>query len=114
MGWLTLNGAAAATVIGIIAFGLGGWATIIALLFCFIRSSLISKSNTPDLKEKAGGEGFVRRDGLQVWANGFWLAVWLIMGVLTDFNMCWLAGISAIATATADTWATELGSARFE
>ncbi len=105
--WLSLDGAVAGMVIGIITFGLGGWPTIWALLAFFLSSAVISKTN------EAGSNSEGRRSGLQVWANGFWVAFWLLAGLLTNMFVCWMAASAAIATATADTWATELGSERF-
>lgn len=109
--WLTLDGAAAAIVIGTITFGLGGWPTIIALLFFFISSALITPKEGPAPVDNINRN---RRDGLQVWANGFWIVFWLVTGMLTNWFACWIAAAAAIATATADTWATELGSERFD
>jgi uncharacterized protein (TIGR00297 family) len=106
--WLSLDGAAAGMVIGIITFGLGGWPTILALLAFFLSSALISRSS------EGGSDNERRRSGLQVWANGFWVAFWLLAGLLTNMFVCWMAASAAIATATADTWATELGSLRFK
>lgn len=106
--WLTLDGAGAATVVGIVTFGLGGWPVISALLFFFISSTLISGTETKPANPR------VRRDGRQVWSNGFWIVCWLLTGLVTNFMVCWVAACAAIATATADTWATELGSQRFD
>lgn len=105
--WLSLDGAAAATVIGAVTFGLGGWPTIIALLFFFLSSSLFS------IKESGKTKPQNRRSGRQVWANGFWVVLWLIIGMLANSSVFWMAALAALATATADTWATELGSRRF-
>lgn len=105
--WLSLDGAAAATVIGAVTFGLGGWPTIIALLFFFLSSSIISVNDATETTPQN------RRSGRQVWANGFWLVLWLITGMLVNSFVFWMAALAAIATATADTWATELGSRRF-
>ena len=106
--WLSLDGAAAAIVIGTITFGIGGWPTIFALLLFFLSSAAISFSTSKAISTA------VRRNGLQVWANGFWVAFWLIMGMATNAFICWMAAAAAIATATADTWGTELGSRRFD
>lgn len=105
--WLSLDGAAAATVIGAVTFGLGGWPTIIALLFFFLSSSVISRNDATDSNQQN------RRSGSQVWANGFWVVLWLITGMFANSSVFWMAALGAIATATADTWATELGSLRF-
>lgn len=109
-GWLTMDGAGAAMVIGTITFGLGGWPTIIALLVFFISSALISRNNN---RQNSPDINLSRRDGRQVWANGFWIVFWLVAGMLSNALVCWFAAAAAIATATADTWATELGSEYF-
>jgi uncharacterized protein (TIGR00297 family) len=104
---LTLDGMFAAIVIGTFVFGLGGWgATAIVLLF-FITSAIISgqwQHKYVDLPTNA------RRDGLQVWANGFWLICCLVLAVIFDTNIFLIGAMAVVATATADTWATELGS----
>jgi uncharacterized protein (TIGR00297 family) len=51
-----------------------------------------------------------RRDGMQVMANGGTFAL-AAVGFLLHPHVAWLAlGGGALATATADTWATEIGS----
>lgn len=113
-GWLTLDGAAAAIVIGTLTFGLGGWPTAVALIFFFLSSTILSiNTQSPENYYKSEEAQNSRRNGLQVWANGFWLVVWLLAGILTNLFVCWMAAIAVLAVATADTWATELGSRRF-
>lgn len=107
--WLSLDGAAAAMVIGTITFGFGGWPTIIVVLCFFISSTVFSIRNTTEDEIQQSS----RRNGLQVWANGFWLVLWLLIGILTNAFVCWMAATAVLAVATADTWATELGSRRF-
>lgn len=100
---ITLDGMFAAIVIGAYVLGLGGWAAAIVLLLFFLTSLVISdrsKKQEPD----------IRRDGLQVWANGFWLIVFLTLLVIFDAPVFTVGAMAAVATAAADTWATELGS----
>lgn len=104
---LSLDGMFAAIVIGTFAFGLGGWKLAIVLLLFFVSSTVISN------RSKWRAENIsqsVRRDGLQVWANGFWLVTFLILVTVFDAPIFMIGAIAAIATAAADTWATELGS----
>lgn len=113
LNWLSLDGARSGAVLGALIFGLGGFPITFLTLFFFLSSTLISKNNTPGSGTVSSGFDKVRRDGLQVWSNGFWLAVCLIAGFIFDTNLFWMGAIAALATATADTWATELGSGRF-
>jgi len=104
---LTLDGMFAAMVAGTFIYGLGNWKTALIVLAFFITSAAISgkwKIQSPDLPNKA------RRNGLQVWANGFWLLICLILVSLFDQNIFLIGALASIATATADTWGTELGS----
>jgi uncharacterized protein (TIGR00297 family) len=103
---LTLDGMFAAIVVGTFIFGLGGWQTAAIVLLFFVSSSLISGENEKDKVRSVP----VRRDGLQVWSNGFWFVVCLILFAFEDNNVFLIAALAAIATATADTWGTELGS----
>lgn len=110
--WLTLDGARASSVFGIIALGVGGWIVAISALIFFVSSSLISKGEATDVEDQAISSDnlIIRRNGNQVWSNGFFLALFCILWFLTKEYFYVIAAISAIATATADTWATEIGS----
>lgn len=104
---LSLDGMFAAIVIGTFAFGLGGWKLAGVLLLFFISSVLISDRSqwrTESISQS------VRRNGLQVWANGFWMVIFLIGATVFKAPILFVGAIAVIATATADTWATELGS----
>jgi uncharacterized protein (TIGR00297 family) len=112
--WLSLDGARAASVFGIIALGIGGWFIALSALLFFVSSSLLSSDFLKVSEEKKGafssGREKNRRTGSQVWSNGFFLALFSILWFLTKENLFLLAAFSAVATATADTWATEVGS----
>ncbi|MDZ7714667.1 MAG: DUF92 domain-containing protein [Balneolaceae bacterium] len=112
---LTLDGAKSAGVLGTITYGLGGWGAAFLLLLFFISSSLISKKSV--LKVEFHSHQYleaVRRNGLQVWSNGFWFALFIVGAFMWDFQFFIMASLGALATAMADTWATELGSRRFK
>ncbi|MDR8391797.1 DUF92 domain-containing protein [Aliifodinibius sp. S!AR15-10] len=114
MNWLTLDGAIAATVFGGIAFGVGGWEIAALILLFFITSTLLSLKSVVIIEETA--QAFSerkRRDGIQVWANGFWMALCIIAGFVFEMDLFTIGAAAAISTATADTWATEMGSNRF-
>ncbi|WP_340103794.1 DUF92 domain-containing protein [Rhodohalobacter sp. 8-1] len=108
--WLTLDATLPVIVIGTAIFGFGGWILAIAVVVFFITGSLFSRLNrdldTPNdqsiLPER-------RRDGLQVWANGFWAAFFCFLLFLFPLDLFLGAAFGVIATATADTWATETG-----
>lgn len=107
---LTLDGMFAAILVGIYVLGLGGWSSAYVLLLFFVSSSIVSVGRKQKL---AGHPDPASRNGNQVWANGFWLVVFLVIATIFDGN--WISGLllsaamGAIATATADTWGTEIG-----
>jgi uncharacterized protein (TIGR00297 family) len=110
-GALTSSGAWAAVLMGSVIFGLGGlrWAAL--LLTFFITSSGLSRLFKE--RKRAVNEKYAkgsRRDWAQVLANGG-LAMFIIGPHLLypAADWPWLAFAGALATANADTWATELG-----
>ncbi len=116
---LTRSGVTGAIITGTTTVGLGGWPWGLSLIFFFVSSSLLShfrereKAALAEDKFSKGGE----RDILQVAANGGVATLLALMYGLSSFRdkntIRWLseAGyIGAFATATADTWATELGT----
>ncbi len=115
LGWaaraLAVSGMIGAMVIGTLIFGLGGlpWAAL--MLAFFISSSLLSRmfsSRKKNLAQKF--EKGSRRDWAQVFANGGAGAFLAVVSLLFPFEgWPWLAFAGAMATVTADTWATELG-----
>jgi len=107
LNWLTYDGALSAGIFGTISYGIGNWQVAIIVLFFFVSASLVSKdiaATEDSLSVK------FRRDGRQVWSNGFWLCLWILIWFITDNQIFLIASIASMATATADTWATELGS----
>jgi len=92
--WLTPDGVAAALAVGAaVLWGLG-WRGAVLLLAFFISGSLLTRIAT--------GRG-ARRDARQVLANGGVAAVAALCGA-------WVTAAGALAAATADTWATEIGA----
>ena len=90
MKWLTAAGAAAALAVGTATVWGMGWRGLLLLLAFFVSGSLLTRG---------GG----RRNARQVLANGGVAAVAALLG-------SWPAFAGAVAAATADTWATELGA----
>jgi uncharacterized protein (TIGR00297 family) len=110
-GSLSKSGAAAAAVIGLIVFGLGGLEWAVLLLVFFISSSLLSRLFKK--QKSAVTEKFSKgdtRDWGQVAANGGLGAALVLLHTLYPDNLLvWPAFAGAMAAVNADTWATELG-----
>jgi uncharacterized protein (TIGR00297 family) len=112
---LSRSGVAGAVVTGTTTFGLGGWDWGFSLIFFFVSSSMLSHFRERE-KAAAAADKFSkgsRRDLGQVAANGG-TATLLALGyglaqthVLRETLQAGYVG--SLATATADTWATELG-----
>jgi len=105
---LTSDGAIAATLIGTIVAGAGGWWSGLLLMLFFITGSLwskLGKDRTSTVRQQRGA----RRDATQVIANGGIPAILMLAGWLLDSGSLVIAAIASIGAATADTWATELG-----
>lgn len=106
--WLSPSGQLAAAVVGL-AVLLGSGTFGATLLFVFFLSSSALSRFRADRKGRAGAPG--GRSAMQVVANG---------GVAAGLSLLALAGwvpaahyalVGALAAATADTWATEIGTA---
>ncbi len=113
---LDKSGVLGSIISGTSIVSMGGWTWGLSLVYFFVSSSLLSSFRSRE-KAVVATDKFSkgsRRDLLQVAANG---------GLATFFALCY--GISrspgmrrlaqsgfigALATATADTWATELGT----
>lgn len=111
LNWLTLDGAVSAAVFGTIAYGLGDLTGAAVVLLFFISGSLLSK-------DLITSEGFLekkfRRNGIQVWSNGFWFSFWIIIWHLSGYDGFLTGAVASMAMATADTWASELGGTRLK
>jgi uncharacterized protein (TIGR00297 family) len=107
---LSLSGFLAAVVLGTIYYTFGSLPWFGTLIAFFISSSALSKWKThvkkkvEELHEKGG-----RRDAVQVLANGGLGGLLCIANAFMP-HPAWLAAyVGAVAAATADTWATEIG-----
>ena len=113
---LSSSGAIAACVVGGTIFAFGGARMAALLVLFFVTSSALSlygrsvprKRNAEAMFEKGG-----RRDAWQVLANGGVAAIAAFIPYLSDsvtLNQ-FMVGVfcGSLATATADTWATEIG-----
>lgn len=90
MTWLTPTGAAAAVAVGGATIWGTGWRGLVLLLAFLVSGSLLTRG---------GG----RRTARQVVANGGAAALAALLG-------SWPGVAGAVAAATADTWATEIGT----
>lgn len=107
---LNLGGAAGAMLLGSLVFSIGGLFWVVPMATFFVLSSLLSKigKNRRNILKGRLEKGS-RRDILQVYANG---GVSLIMAVLyyyTTRDIFYLMFLGSLASATADTWGTEIG-----
>jgi len=108
---LNKSGAFAATVMGTIIFGVGGWQWAILLITFFITSSALSRA----FKDRKLGlnEKFSKghsRDAGQVFGNGGVATLFvLIHAIYPESTLNWVGFAASLAAVNADTWATELG-----
>lgn len=112
--WITLDAMKAVVIFGVIVLGFGGWTLASAVIFFFVTSTILSLLNIRYQEKyaeviKIEQHGF-RRDGYQVWANGFWVAVFSMLWFLNGSVIFLMAALGSLAVATADTWATEIGT----
>ena len=114
LNWIQLSSVNTVIVIGTIVLGFGGWLPAIALIVFFAGSSFLSNlpagTSAVDPEVKAHPNETSRRDSYQIWANGFWAAVFILIAFLGQSEIFIIAAFAAIATAASDTWATELGT----
>lgn len=108
---LNLSGAIAATTVGTIIFGLGGWQWAVLLLTFFITSSGLSRlfrkrKISFDEKFSKGHE----RDAGQVFGNGGLATFFAALHAFyPESTLLWIGFAASLAAVNADTWATELG-----
>lgn len=108
---LSMSGAFAATIIGTLATA-AGWGFAIVLVGFFASAVTVSKfrSSLKDARlapiiAKGGA-----RDAFQVLANGAVFAIASAWATASENPVASFAAIGALAGASADTWATEIGS----
>ncbi|NOX38616.1 MAG: DUF92 domain-containing protein [Calditrichaeota bacterium] len=108
--FLDASGAVATFLLAVCIFGFGGWQWTIPILTFFILSSLLSKIGK---RRKAAYEPMFekgsRRDYAQVLANGGVAGALMVLYMFFPQPEIYLFYLAALAAATADTWATEIG-----
>jgi uncharacterized protein (TIGR00297 family) len=114
-GSLDKSGVAGAIASGTSIFAMGGWSWGMTLIYFFVSSSLLSHFRQRD-KAGAAADKFskgARRDLGQAAANGGLATVFAIINGLARSSrtrrLAQAGFTGALATANADTWATELG-----
>ena len=111
-GWLSRSGATAAVVVGVLTMGIGGWLWGVLLGVFFVSSSLLSKFKERE-KVVVSAEKFDKgntRDAWQVLANGGIGSLIALLSIITPSPLWFATFLGVMATVTADTWATELGT----
>jgi uncharacterized protein (TIGR00297 family) len=106
---LTLDGAVAAFVVGTIVFGAGGLPAALVLLAFFVPSSLLTRVGRARKRRALADADHTARTAWQVLANGG-IAACCALGALYWRAPFEAAFAGAIAAASADTWATEIGT----
>lgn len=115
-GSLSRSGAVGAVLVGTPIFGLGGWAWGVVLAVFFISSSALS--HFKEREKAAVAEKFEKghqRDIGQAFANGGLGAIIAVLSAVVPENVVpkvvwYYLFVGVMATVTADTWATELGT----
>lgn len=108
---LNKSGAYAATLVGTVIFGFGGWEWAILLLTFFVTSSALTRTFK---KRKQGlDEKFSKgheRDAGQVLGNGGLATLFTSLhAIYPESIIPWIGFAASLAAVNADTWATELG-----
>jgi len=109
---LSVSGGFGAFLLGVFMFGMGGWHTTLPLIGFFVLSSLLSKIADRQSKSDVIISKGSQRDIVQVYANGGIPLIFTIVWYLSNFSIDWLywAFLASLASSTADTWETEIGS----
>src|SRR5262245_42585424 len=107
---LSRSGVVGAILTGGLIFGFGGLSGAALLLAFFLSSSALSRVRESQRGALAGKVSRGSQRGLgQALASGGAAAVCMVLYGVTGHAVYWAASAAALATANADTWATELG-----
>jgi len=111
-GSLTASGWLGAVVVGTASAGLGGWSWGVLVVVFFVTSSALSHWRRV-AKARLAGDKFSKggqRDFAQTMANGGAVTGFAVIYALVPHLVWFAAALGALATVTADTWATEVGT----
>lgn len=107
---LTVGGSVAQFFLGWVLLSFGGWQWTFPVLVFFVSSSAISLFRR---EERSLPESFFAktgsRDAWQVFANGGVAGACAVGWFFSSLDGLYVASLGALAAATADTWATEIG-----
>ena len=109
--FLTASGSMGMFLLATIVFGFGGWQWTTPILAFFVLSSLLSKygkrrkAHLDQVFEKGS-----QRDHAQVAANGGIAGLLMTLHMFLGWPALYPMYLGSLAAATADTWATELGT----
>ncbi len=107
---LSASGMVATFLLGVIIFGFGGWKWAVPILTFFIISSALSKIGKHIKQDfERVFEKSSQRDYGQVLANGGIAGLLMLWATFTGQETTYAFYLAALAAATADTWATEIG-----
>lgn len=109
---LTLSGWLGAIVVGTASIAFGGWTWGLLVVVFFISSSALSHWRKA-AKERIAADKFSKseqRDWAQTMANGGAVAGLALLYAVWPQPWLFAAALGVLATVTADTWATELGT----
>lgn len=108
---LSASGVIGGVLVGTLTLGFGGWAWALLVGIFFVSSSLLSHFKEGEKREAAEKfEKGHRRDFAQAMANGGLGALIALANVLIPSPVWYYLFTGVMATVTADTWATELGT----
>ena len=111
LGVLTVDGGVASTAVGTAVFAAGGLRSSFVLMLFFVTSSALSRGTAAAKSQRVGVSAkSARRDAVQVLANGGVPTAFAVIALIHASFPWQLPFAGAIAAATADTWATEVGA----